>query len=134
MADPKRMVENTLEQAKRFGQQTEQQAKRAGEQFQHAAQAGLEATNRSFGEVNRGFQAIAAEMTEYSKRTLEDMFQAWEQILKARSFGDVTEIQARYAQRAYATHTAEMSKLSELYLDMTKTAAKPMEQTAKRFG
>src|SRR5215468_9177251 len=117
MADPKRMVEDTLEQAKRFGQQTEQQAKRAGEQFQHAAQAGLEATNRSFGEVNRGFQAIAAEMTEYSKRSLEDVVQAWKQILRARSF---VEIQTRYAQRAYATHTAEMSKLTELYLDMTE--------------
>src|SRR5262245_25197386 len=129
MADPKRMVEDTLEQATRFGQQTEQQVKRAAEQFQHAAQAGLEATNRSFGGVNRGFQAIAAEMTEYSKRSLEDVVQAWKQILRARSFEDIVEIQTRYAQRAYATHTAEMSKLTELYLDMTKTAAKPMEQT-----
>jgi phasin family protein len=141
MADTKRMAEEgkklgeeAAEQTRRVGQATQEQVKRAGEDFQEAARTGLEAANLSFGKVNRGFQAIAAEMTEYSKKALEDVAQAWEQLLRARSFGDVVDIQTRYAQRAFNTHTAEMSRLAELYRDIASNAAKPIEQNAKRFG
>ena len=129
----KRLGQEAAEQARRFGQETQEQARRTGEQFQQAAKNGFEAANRSLGEVSRGFQAIAAEMTDYSRKTLEDIFQAWEQLLGARSFGDVVDIQTRYAQNAYDAHVAELSRLTELYRDLTRNAAKPVEQSARRF-
>ena len=42
------------------------------EEFQKVGKDGFDATVRSFGEVNKGFQAIAAEITDYSKKAFED--------------------------------------------------------------
>jgi hypothetical protein len=121
------------EEANRLGQDAQQQARRVGQEFQDAAQGGFEAASGSFSEINRGFQAIAAEMTDFSKKRLEDVIHAWEQLLRARSFPDVVEVQTRYAQRAYDDYMSEMSKLGEMYLDTTRSAVKPIEQASKRF-
>ena len=42
------------------------------EEFQKVGKDGFDAAVRSFGEVNKGFQAIAAEVTDYSKKAFED--------------------------------------------------------------
>ena len=94
-----------------------------------AARIGIDAANNSFLEVNRGFQAIVAEMTRYSQRSLEE--QASQQLLSVRSFGDVVDIQMRYAQKAYNTHSTEMSKLAALYREIMSNAARPIEQTVQ---
>jgi hypothetical protein len=121
------------EEANKMSREAQEQARRVGHEVQDAAQSGFEAATRSLGEVNRGFQAIAAEMTEFSKRRFEDVFRAWEQLLRARSFEDVVDVQARYAQRAVDAYTSEMSKLGEMYLDTARSASKPVEQTSRRF-
>jgi len=46
------------------------EANRMGQQAQERMQSGLEAASRSFMEANKGFQALAAEMTEYSKAAI----------------------------------------------------------------
>jgi phasin family protein len=129
----KRLGQETAEQAQRFGQEAQDQARRIGQEYQAAVQSDFESASQSLGEVNKGFQAIAAEMTEYSKKTFEDVFYAWEQLLRARTFEDVIHIQTRYAQKAYDAHVSEMSRLTELYRDLTRNAVKPIEQTSKRF-
>ena len=55
------------EEANRIGQEAQEQAKRMGKEFQKAAQGGFEAASRSLGEVNKGFQALATEMTFLKK-------------------------------------------------------------------
>jgi phasin family protein len=103
----------------------QEQPRRAGEESQTAAASGSEAASGSAAEISRGFQSIAAELTDYSKKTLEDLFQTWEQLLRARTATEVIEVQTRYAQKAYETHLAKMSKLAELYADLTRKASKP---------
>jgi phasin family protein len=131
MADVKTMAD----QAKKLGQEYQkqidqtarefqEQTKRAGEEYQKAAASGLEATSRSAAEINRGFQSIAAELTDYSKKTLEDLFQTWEQLLRARTPSDVIDVQTRYAKKAYETHISRMSRLAELYAELTRNATK----------
>jgi Phasin protein len=92
-------------------------------------ESGFEAASRSFGEVT-GFQAMAAELTDFSKRRWEDVFHAWEQLLRARHFG---EVHTQYAQRAYDAYLLEMSKLGEMYLGAARDASKTVEQTSRRF-
>jgi hypothetical protein len=46
----------------------------------------------------------------------------------------VVEVQTRYAQRAYDAYTSEMSKLGEMYLGTARNAAKPVEETSRRFS
>lgn len=102
-----------------------------GHDYQKAMESGFEVASRSIGEVNRGLrglQAIAAEMTGFSKRRFEDIFQSWEQLLRARSFGDVVDCQARHAQRAYDAYTSEMSKLGKMYVGTTHSASEPIER------
>src|SRR5262245_41439211 len=88
----------------------------------------FDAATRSFGEMNKGFQALAAEMTDYSKRTFDDVFRAWEQLLSAKSVEQMIEIQSQYAKKAYDTHTSEMSKLGEMYVAIASGAAKSVKQ------
>ena len=71
-------------------------------------------------------------MANYSRKTLEDVFQAWEQLLRARTAGDMMDVQTRYAKKAYDTHVAELSRLTELYQELARNAVKPVEDTARR--
>jgi phasin family protein len=82
--------------------------------------------------MNKGFQTLAAEMTDYSKRTFDDVFHAWEQLLSAKSVEQVIDIASQYAKRAYDTHMSEMSKLGEMYVAIARNAAKPVEQATAR--
>ena len=125
MQETKRIAE----QGKRMGQEAQEQAQR----MDQTIESGLEAASRSFSEINRSFQAIAAEMTDFSKRRFEDIFHSWEQLLRARNFGDVVEVQSRYAQKAYDAYTSEMGKIGEMYLGTARSAAKPVEEISKRF-
>jgi hypothetical protein len=130
MPETKRMTGEVT----RMAQEAQEQAKTVGQEYQRAVESGFEAANRSFAEFNRGVHAIATEMTDFSRRRLEDVLQSWEQLLRARSFGDVVDVQTRYAQRAYDAYTSEMSKLGEMYLRTTRETSKPIEQTSARLS
>jgi len=97
------------------------------EEFQKVGKDGFDATVRSFGEVNKGFQAIAAEITDYSKKAFEDSTKAFEQLIGAKSVEQAVEIQSQYAKKAYDTYVAEFSKLGEMYAGLAKDAYKPVE-------
>jgi hypothetical protein len=92
-----------------------------------------EAVLRSYGEMNKGFQAIAASVTDYSKKSFEDATRAFEQLVGAKSIESVIEIQSQYAKKAYDIWVAEASKLGEMYAAVARDALKPVEKAvAKR--
>ncbi|HET7239002.1 MAG TPA: phasin family protein [Terrimicrobiaceae bacterium] len=57
---------------------------RFNEEAQKAGKDGLDAAVSSFGEANKGFQAIAAEIAAYSKKSFEDGTRAFEQLRGAK--------------------------------------------------
>jgi hypothetical protein len=61
-------IESMAEEANRIGKEAQELAQRMGYEYQKAVEGGFEAASRSAGEVNRGFQAIASEMTDFSAR------------------------------------------------------------------
>jgi hypothetical protein len=97
------------------------------EEFQKVGKDGFDATVRSFGEVNKGFQAIAATVTDYSKKAFEDGTRAFEQLIGAKSFEQAFEIQSQYAKKAFDAYVAQLSKLGEMYVGLAKDAYKPVE-------
>ena len=123
MADTRRMEQ----EASSIGEEVQETTQRMGREYQKAVERGFETATRSFSEANRGFQAITAEVTDFSKRRWEDVFRAWEQVLRAQHFGDVVEVQTQYAQRAFEAYTSEMSKLGEMCLGTARSASKPVE-------
>jgi phasin family protein len=106
--------------------------RKIGEEYQRLNKDGFDAAVHSFSEVNKGFQAIAAEVTVYSKKTFDDSFRALEQVLGAKSVGQAIEIQSQYAKKAYDTYVAEVSKLGEMYVALARGAYKPVEQVVAK--
>ena len=105
----------------------------ATEQFQKMGKDNYDAVLRSYGELNKGFQAIGARVTDYSKRAFEDATRAFEQLVGAKSVEHAIEIQSQYAKKAYDTWVAEASKLGEMYAAVARDAYKPVERAmAKR--
>ncbi len=95
--------------------------------FQKMGQANLDAATKSFGEVNKGLQGIATEVTDYSKKAFEDGTQAFEKLAGAKSLEQAFEIQTTFAKTTYDNYVAEFTKLSEMYVDLAKEAYKPVE-------
>ncbi len=93
--------------------------------FQKAGKEGFEAAVRSYGDANKGFQAIVAEGTNYSKKAFEDGTRAFEQLAGAKSVEQAVEIQSQFAKKAYDAHIAQMTKLGEMYVSLTQNAFKP---------
>jgi len=121
------------DEANRFGREAQERAQKVGREFQNAAGEGFEAASRSFGEANKGLQALAAEITDYSKKTFDDAIGTWEQLIGVRSLEQAIQIQSQYAKRVYENHMAELSKLGEMYVGLVRDASKPAEQASKRF-
>jgi hypothetical protein len=129
MSDAKKMADET----KRMGEEVQGQAQRVGREYQKAAETGLEAASRSFGEANKGFQALAAEMMEYSKSAFDDAIRTWEQLIGVRSLEQAIQIQSDYAKRVYENHMAEFKKLGEMTVGMVRDASKPVEDASRKF-
>ena len=131
-----------MRRTKRASQKRGQLAKQAQERparierlYQDAATTGLKATSRSVGDFNDGFRQIADEMNAYSVRSLEQVFHAWEQFLDAGPLRQVVELQTRYAenaQNAYEAYADEISRLGEMYLNVTRRVSKPLAQLPRR--
>jgi hypothetical protein len=96
-----------------------------GEEFQKAGKDGFEAAVRSYGDANKGFQAIIAEVTDYSKKAFEEGTRAFQQFAGAKSVEQAVEIQSQFAKKAYDAHIAQMTKLGEMYVSLAQNAFKP---------
>jgi hypothetical protein len=122
---------------KQVVEEAQDQTKRVARKYQKAAMTGLEAAgfeaaSRSIIEFNKGLREIADEMNEYSKRSFEDVFRAWQHFLEARPLRQLVEIQTRHAQSAYEAYVEEISRLGELYLGLTRRNSKPLRREPRR--
>jgi hypothetical protein len=108
------------------------EATRMGRQAQEGFQTGFEAASRSFSEANKGFQALAAEMMEYSKAAFDDAIHTWEQLIGVRSLEQAMQIQSDYAKRVYENHMAELKKLGEMTVGIMRETSKPAEDASRR--
>jgi hypothetical protein len=109
-----------------------ERAQRVGREFQNAAGQGIEAASRSFSEANRSFQALAAEMMNYSKAAFDDAIRTWEQLIGVKSLEQAIQIQSDYAKRVYDNHMAELKKLGEITVGMVRDASKPVEDASRK--
>jgi hypothetical protein len=87
----------------------------------------VDAAMKSFSVTSKGVQAIAAEITNYSKKSFEEGSAALEKLLGAKSVDKAVEIQNDYVKTAYEGFVAEATKLGELYTDLAREVYKPFE-------
>ncbi len=97
------------------------------EDFQKFSKQQLEAVNAIAASVTKGFQEIAAESTDYSKKAFAANSAVVEQLLGAKSVETAIQIQTDYAKAAYDGFVAQATKLNELYVKLASEAFKPVE-------
>jgi hypothetical protein len=98
------------------------------DEFQKLGQHNMDAAMKMLGEWNKGWQAIAAEMTDYTKRSFEEGTATFEKLLSAKSLEQAIEIQTGFAKRAYDGYMHQLSKIGGMYADLAKEAYKPVEK------
>ncbi len=64
--------------------------------------------------MSKGFQAIAAEATDYSKRSFEDGSKFVEKLLGAKSIETVIEVQSEFVKKSYEDAVSQFTKMGEL--------------------
>ena len=97
------------------------------EDFHKLGKDNADVAMKQFGTVSKGWQAIAAEFADYSKKSFEDGSAALEKLLGAKSLEKAIEVQSGYAKRAYEGFVAQTTKFGALYTDLAKESYKPLE-------
>jgi len=95
--------------------------------FQKLGKDNMDTCMKQFGTVSKGWQAIATEVADYSKKSFEHGTATLESLLGAKSLDKAIEIQSDYVKTAYEGFVAQSSKLGELYTDLAKETYKPLE-------
>ena len=97
------------------------------EDIQKLGKDNVDVAMKQFGTVSKGWQAIATEFADYSKKSFEDGSAALEKLFGAKSLEKAIEVQSDYVKTAYEGFVAEATKLGELYTDLAKESYKPFE-------
>jgi hypothetical protein len=95
--------------------------------IQRAENAQLDAITIGLASYTTIFQAIVAEGTDYTKKSVETRLALVEKLIGTKSLEAVVQIQSEYAKAAYAAFVAHATKMGELYSDLAKAAFKPVE-------
>jgi hypothetical protein len=109
-----------------------EQFQNANNDFQRMHKDNYDAMVRSYGELNKGLQAIATRWTNFSKQAFEDATRTFEKLVGVKSFEQAIEIHSAYAKRAYDSWVAEATKLGEMYADVAREAYKPVEKAVAK--
>ena len=86
----------------------------------------VEVAMKSFGSVSIGFQALATEVAEYSKKSFEDNSALVERMLGVKTIDKAIEVQSAFIKSSYETYLARMTKIGELYADLAKESYRPV--------
>jgi hypothetical protein len=98
--------------------------------FEDVQKVGQENMNRaleSFGALSRGWQTLADETAEYSKKAFEASAAHVEKLLAAKSLDVAVEAQTDFVRSSYETAVGQAARFGELYLGLVKDATKPFE-------
>ena len=82
--------------------------------FQKFSKVDMNDYMQTMDEWNKSWQAIATEMTDYSKRSFEDGVATFQKLATAKSVPEALEIQTDYAKSAYENYMQQMSKIGAM--------------------
>ncbi|HXV29079.1 MAG TPA: phasin family protein [Sinorhizobium sp.] len=87
---------------------------------------------KSYSTLTKGFQAIATEAADYSKKSFEEGIAHIEKLSNAKSLEAAFELQTNFLKSSYENFVSEATKISEMYADLAKDAYKPYEAPAAK--
>ncbi|PYB71238.1 phasin family protein [Rhizobium wuzhouense] len=92
----------------------------------------MDAMMKNYSEITKGFQSIATEATDYSKKSFQDMASYVEALTSVKSAEAAFELQSSYLKSSYESFVAEATKIGEMYAELAKTLYKPYEAPFSR--
>jgi hypothetical protein len=98
------------------------------EDFQKFGKQGMDAALKNFGTMSKGFQAIATEVADFSKKQFEAGSAAFEKLVGVKTLDKAIEVQADFAKQSFEGFVAHSTKVGQLVSDLAKEAVKPAEQ------
>lgn len=98
------------------------------EDMQKLSQANMDTTMKLFGEMTKSWQAIAAEMSDYTKRSFEDGTATFEKLVGAKSLEQAMDIQTKFVKRSYDEYMHQMTKIGAMYAELAKDMYRPVEK------
>jgi hypothetical protein len=101
--------------------------------LQKLGNGGVEAAASAARSFAGSFQMFADEATDYSKKSLESGSAFIEKLRAAKSLESAIQIQSDYAKSAYAEFLAYLVKMSDLYCNLFKRGATPIEKAAAKI-
>jgi phasin family protein len=104
------------------------------EDFQALSKTGYDAYLASATAMTKGFQQLAQEAADFSRKSFEKSTEAVERATATKSLDKAMEVQQGYAKDAYEAFVAQTAKMNELYVATAKEAYKPFESTFRAFG
>ena len=99
------------------------------EDIQKLGKDNMDATLTSLGVLSKGFQTIAVEMADYTRKAFEDGTAAAEKLFGAKSLDKAMEVQSEYVKTAYEHFVSQATKFGEIYAGLAQEAYKPFETT-----
>lgn len=102
--------------------------------IQAMSKDGIEAGIASATAVTKGFQEVATEVADFSRKSFEDSSSVVEKALAAKSFDKALEVQSDFAKTAYEAYVGQLTKIGEIYLNTAKEAYKPFEGQVAQFA
>ena len=88
--------------------------------------APFEAFTAATASSTKGLQTIAAETTDYSKKSFEKTRAHFEKLIGVKKIDEAIQLQSDFAKSAYADFVAHATKIGELYSSLTAEAFKPI--------
>ena len=82
---------------------------------------------KSASALTKGFQTLATETADYSKRAFEAGAKAFEKLAAAPSLDKAVEVQSDYLRTAYEGYVSQATKVGEIFTAMARDAYKPYE-------
>jgi hypothetical protein len=104
------------------------------ESIQTLSKDNTDALLKSANAVTRGWQAIATEAADYSKRSIDAGTSALERLIGAGSLDKAIEVQSDFVRNAYEGYVGQVARVSEIVTDMAKGAYEPYEALFGKFG
>lgn len=87
---------------------------------------------KSYSAATKGFQAVASEAADYSRKTYEANVAHVEALMSVRSLEAAIELNTSFARTSVESYLAELNKLGEMYSDFARQAYTPAQAAATK--
>ncbi len=92
----------------------------------------MDSMMKSYTVASKNFQAIATEVADFSKKSMEANVAHVEKLMSMKSIESAAELQTSFAKSAVEDLVAEVTKIGDMYSNLAKESYKPYEGTVAK--